>query len=448
MHEPAALPPERVRAVCSSPVLVRALMTVYSNLRPLSGSRYLLPLSATDQVRSQTLTSFDEALRRVVALAQPVGVETVPFADAEGRVLSAPLRARSSMPPWDVSAMDGYAVRDEDLATQPAVLPVAGEVAAGDEPRSELPQGAAFRILTGAPVPHGATRVVIQENVCRRGDHIEIMTPVGPRRNIRARASDFEKGDVLAPAGQIMGWRAMTTAAAADRCEVEVFCRPRLVILATGDELAPPGEAHCRPGAIPESISYGIVAFARAYGCEIIRAERIPDDLGHLARSAEKAVRDADLVIVIGGASVGDRDFSRRILGETPDYVFSGVAIKPGKPVWLARRSDKLILGLPGNPTSALVTARLFLAPLLAGLGGRNADDATAFRTWRLGGELSASGDRESFVLARACTEAAIPLDDQSSAGQRALAGADLLIRLPPHSRAFASGDEVQALCF
>ena len=448
MHETAALSPERVRAVCSSPVLVRATMTAYSNLRPLSGSRYLLPLSVTDQVRSQALTSFDEALRRVVALAQPLGVETVPFAEAEGRVLSAPLMARSSMPPWDISAMDGYAVRDEDLTTPPAILPVAGEAAAGDEPRSELPLGAAFRILTGAPVPHGATRVVIQENVCRRGNHIEIKTPVGLRRNIRARASDFEKGDVLAPAGQTMGWRVMTTAAAADRGEVEVFRRPRIVILATGDELASPGQAHCRPGAIPESISYGIAAFARTHGCEIIRAEHIPDDLKHLARSAEKAVRDADLVIVIGGASVGDRDFSRRILGETPDYVFSGVAIKPGKPVWLARRSDKLILGLPGNPTSALVTARLFLAPLLAGLGGRNVDDATAFRSWRLGGELSASGDRESFVLARACAEAAIPLDDQSSAGQRALAGADLLIRLPPHSRAFASGDEVQALCF
>lgn len=448
MHETAALPPERVRAVCSSPVLVRATMTAYSNLRPLSGSRHVLPRSPTDQVRSPALTSFDEALRRVVTLAQPLGVETVPFAEAEGRVLSAPLMARSSMPPWDISAMDGYAVRDEDLTTLPAILPVAGEAAAGDEPRSELPLGAAFRILTGAPVPHGATRVVIQENVCRRGNHIEIMTPVGLRRNIRARASDFEKGDVLAPAGQTMGWRVMTTAAAADRGEVEVFRRPRIVILATGDELAPPGQAHCRLGAIPESISYGIAAFARTHGCEIIRAEHIRDDLGHLARSAEKAARDADLVIVIGGASVGDRDFSRRILGETPDYVFSGVAIKPGKPVWLARRSDRLILGLPGNPTSALVTARLFLAPLLAGLGGRNADDATAFRSWRLGGGLSASGDRESFVLARACAEAAIPLDDQSSAGQRALAGADLLIRLPPHSRAFASGDEVQALCF
>lgn len=394
------------------------------------------------------MISFDEALRKVLEAAVPLGTQSVPLAEAEGRVVAGPVAARLSMPRYDVSAMDGYAVREADLGAVPFTLQVRGESAAGSPPGGKLAPGTAIRIFTGAPVPAGADRVIVQENVEREGDLARFVRPHGSARHIRAAGSDFREGELLVPAGRTLDWRALTAAAAADQALLTVYRRPRVAVLATGDELATPGQARDIPGAIPESVSYGIAAFVSEAGGELVWRKRSPDDPRQLEIVAAEALSAADLVIVIGGASVGDRDHSRSMFAGKPDYIFPKVAIKPGKPVWFARVGGRLVLGLPGNPTSALVTARLFLAPLLAGLGGRDAAASVVFETWRLAAALPAAGDRETFVRARICGDGALPLVHQDSSSQAALLQADLLLRQMPGTQDLQPGDEVPALRF
>lgn len=394
------------------------------------------------------MITFDGALARLIAVAQPLGTETVPFAAAAGRVLARGVTARFSMPRSDVSSMDGYAIRAADWGTIPFSLPIAGEQAAGSPPGRVLPAGTAFRIFTGASLPAGAERVIVQENAVHEGDRVTFVNPHGPDRFIRPAGSDFMAGDELVPAGTRLGWRALTSAAAADQGELVVWSRPRVVILATGDELAAPGKAHLRPGAIPDSISPGVAAFVAMWGGVVIGSERLPDAREVMAASAAHALQDADLVVMIGGASVGDRDHSRNIFGAVPDYVFPKVAIKPGKPVWLARVSGRLVLGLPGNPTSALVTARLFLAPLLVGLGGGDASTAVAFERGKCLGPLPACGDREVFQRARRTEKGLLPVESGDSGNQRWLATADALIRRPKDADAEPAESMVTFLAF
>lgn len=394
------------------------------------------------------MISFDEALSRVIAVAQPLGVEPAPFAEASGRVLAEAVTARFAMPRTDVSAMDGYAVRESDLSDAPFSLPIAGEAAAGAPPGQVLPDRSAFRIFTGAPVPQGADRVIVQENAERDGDRVTFIRPHGAGRNIRSAGSDFAAGEALVPPGVRLDWRALTTAAAADRGELVVYRQPRVVILATGDELAAPGDANERPGAVPESVSPGIAAFVILQGGHLLRAERLPDTPDVMADAAARALADADLVIMIGGASVGDRDFSRSAFGEYSEYVFPKVAIKPGKPVWLAKVGGRLVMGLPGNPTSALVTARLFLAPLLVGLGGGEAASVVRFETGLCADALPACGDRETFLRARRTAGGLLLADSQDSGSQRSLAASDTLIRRLPGAPAAPAGAKVACLNF
>ncbi|MHA6288147.1 molybdopterin molybdotransferase MoeA [Maricaulis sp. CAU 1757] len=394
------------------------------------------------------MIDFDTALARVIALAKPLGLETIAFSEAAGRVLAAPVTARFAMPRSDVSAMDGYAVRDADLGDLPLELPVSGESAAGSVPGQVLPAATAFRIFTGAPVPGGADRVIVQENAERHGDVVRFVRPHGAGRHIRRAGSDFAAGDSLLEAGVRLDWRALTTAAAADRAELVVYRRPRVAIIATGDELASPGEAHLRPGAIPESVSPGIAALVSAHGGIIAHCERVPDDPDRHATAATQALEGADILIMIGGASVGDRDFSRSVLGSKPDYVFPKVAMKPGKPIWLARTGQRLVLGLPGNPTSALVTARMFLAPLLTGLGGGDAAGSVKFETGVCADGLPACGDRETFLRARRTDVGLVLAGSQDSSSQLSLAASDALIRRTPGARAEAAGAAVSYVCF
>lgn len=394
------------------------------------------------------MISFEEALSRVQAVAKPLGEEKIAFEWAEGRVLAAPVSARFAMPRSDVSAMDGYALGEDDLSEAPFSLTVSGESAAGSAPGQKLLPGTAFRIFTGAPIPEGATCVIVQENTERDGDTLRIVRPFGPGRHIRKAGSDFRAGDVLVPAGRVLDWKTLTAAAAGDRGEVTVFRQPRVVILATGDELAAPGQAEARPGAIPESVSFGIAAFVSGAGGQVLRRERLPDDPDTLAAAAAKALVDADIIVMIGGASVGDRDFSRSVFGADPDYIFPKVAIKPGKPVWLANVAGKFVMGLPGNPTSALVTARLFLKPLLDGLGGREPKDSVVFERCRLAADLAETGGRETFVRAAITAEGARPLTSQDSSSQSALSLAELLIRRSAHAPAAKVGEVVEALRF
>ena len=396
------------------------------------------------------MISFDEATERLQALARPLGPEPVALANAHGRVLAEPVLAMVDAPPADVSSMDGYAVREADLAALPVTLPVAFENAAGVADAGSLPEGACARIFTGAPLPDGADRVVMQEEVERSGDAATFAAPHSSARFVRKRSSDFSRGDALLPAGTVLGPRQLVAAAAADHAQVLCWRRPSVALLSTGDELAEPGEARATPGAIPESLSAGLAAFVKEWGGLPSPVERLGDDLPALESAAARAVADHDLVVVTGGASVGERDFAKAMFAPLGlDLAFGKVAIKPGKPVWLGRVGNTLVLGLPGNPTSAMVTARLFFAPLLAGMTGRPFAAACNWGSHSLAAPLPACGSRETFVRARLDAEGkARPFGNQDSGLQHALASADLLIRRAAAAPALAVGDKVPTLTF
>ncbi|WP_395623194.1 molybdopterin molybdotransferase MoeA [Sphingomonas daechungensis] len=394
------------------------------------------------------MISFDEALERVRGAARPLGTEIVAIGVAAGRVLAAPVIASISSPRRDASAMDGYAVREADLSTLPARLRIVGESFAGGGWNGAVGSGECVRIFTGAPVPEGADRVVIQENVRRDGD-VAVIEETSDARHVRERGIDFEKGEQLLPAGRLLDKRAIVAAAAADLAQVDVHSRPSVVILGTGDELTEPGTAKERTDAIPESVSLGIAALMTDWGASVAGRERLRDDLPSMEEAAARAVESADLVIVTGGASVGEKDFAKTMFEPLGlKLIFSKVAIKPGKPVWLGRVGTTLVLGLPGNPTSALVTGRLFLAPLLAGLSGRAPDEALKWRAASLSAPLKECGPRETFHRARWKGSTVEILGFQDSSAQQALAEADVLVRQLADSPAVPAGSEIEVLDF
>lgn len=394
------------------------------------------------------MINFDEAIALIEAEVSSLGTNQVALGDAAGQVLAAPLMARSAAPRVAVSAMDGYAV--VDASTRPGQsLRVIGESRAGAGYSGTVGTGEAVRIFTGAPVPDGADRCIVQEHAERDGETVRFTEGYGPGWHVRKAGSDFGAGDVLLAAGEKLGARAMVTAAAADVATLSVYQRPRVAIIGTGDELAPPGEAHLRNDAIPESVTFGVAAMAREFGATIVSRASVTDELPALESAAGAALEMADLVIVTGGASVGERDFAKPMF--TPhglDLRFEKVAIKPGKPGWLGRAGGKWVLGLPGNPTSAMVTARLFLQPLLARLQGRSAHDALQWRRMPLAAPHGTTGNRETFVRARWDLDGLVPLSNQDSGSQSALTHADWLIRCPAGQLARSPGDVVSALLF
>lgn len=375
------------------------------------------------------MIGYDEALAIVCREARPVGSETVPTGKAHRRILAEPVAAAVDAPAADISAMDGFAIREEDAAVGRS-LAVVGQSFPGAPFDGEVPHGSCVRIFTGAAIPRGLDRVVIQENVRREGDSA-VIQELSASRHVRGKASDFRTGDILLEAGRELDARALVAAAGADQAQLTVWRRPKLALLGTGDELTEAGRARDSGGRlIPESLSVGVAALAEDYGGETISSSRVPDNLEAMQAAAAKAVEVADLVVLTGGASVGEKDFAKRAFDLLDlELFFSKVAIKPGKPVWFGRARGTLVMGLPGNPTSAMVTARLLLAPLVAGLAGRDALTAAEWRKAVLDGELGSVGDRETFVRARWSGRKVAPMTNQDSGSQKTLADADVLIR-------------------
>lgn len=393
------------------------------------------------------MISFDAATSLIAALARPLPSERISLDQADGRVLAAPVVARWPSPKAAVSAMDGYAVREADLAAGPVRLAVLGAAYAGHGYDGTLASGGCVRIFTGAAVPPGTDRVVMQEAVGVEGDVAVFSGVPCGGRHVRAAGCDFQAGDELVGAGLPLTPQRLIAAAAADLAEVEVTARPKVILLSTGDELHEPGCAVRGTGSIPESVSFGLAALVRAWGGEVIGRRRIGDELPRLQAAAGEALTVADLVVVTGGASVGQRDYAKAMFAPFGlECVFAKLAIKPGKPVWLGRAGGKLVIGVPGNPTAALVTARLLLAPLIAGLGGQDPGRALAWHRAPLALALEACGDRETFVRARNLAAGVAPLANQDSSSQKTLALADVLIRCRPGEGAAAAGNWVEVL--
>lgn len=392
------------------------------------------------------MIGFDAAQALLAEAVAPLDSEAVPLATAAGRVLAEAVHAALPSPRHDVSAMDGFALREADAALG-ARLRQIGESYAGGPPPPPVGPGEAVRIFTGAPMPSGADLVIMQENCDAADGFVTIARVFGPGRHVRRQGSDFAAGDLLLAAGRRLDAQAMVALAGADRAEALVYRRPRLSLIATGDELAPPGSAAANPQAIPESVSFGVAAMAAQYGAELAARFTGADDLPALERIAAAALEPADLVVVTGGASVGARDFAKAMFApHALDLLFAKVAIRPGKPIWLGRTDGRWVLGLPGNPTSAMVTARLFLAPLLAALQGQAPGAALEWIDLPLAAPLGPTGDRETFVRAAWTAAGLSPLANQDSGSQAALAGAGWLLRCAAVSPAREAGGTVPAL--
>jgi molybdopterin molybdotransferase len=388
---------------------------------------------------------FDGALAILAAHARPLGKESVSLADAGGRYLAAPVLARIDAPRRDCAAMDGYAVRDADLEGGTIILRSRGTSYAGAAEPGAISAGETWRVMTGAPVPHGSDRVVIIEHCRHRGELVALdALPLG-KPHVRKAGSDFLAGDELLAAGTRMTPARMVVAAAADRAEVEVWRTPRVLLVATGDEIVAPGCASRMRSAIPDSLSLAIEQLCTSTGAEVVASLRLPDNEQAIAEAQQEAL--ADVVVVIGGASRGDRDFGRSTFVSLGlDVAFADVAMKPGKPVWYGRLAQTHVLGLPGNPTAALTVARLFLSPLLAGLSGGAISDALPWQLRRATRSMPANGPREAFLCASLSCEGAAICDRQDASGQAALALADCLVRRPANAPAVAADSLVPVL--
>jgi molybdopterin molybdotransferase len=395
------------------------------------------------------LLAVADALARVLEGAAPTQAETVGLIDARGRVLAAAVTARRTQPPFDSSAMDGYAVRAQDLAKTPAALTVVGESQAGRRYDGALGSGQAVRIFTGAPVPDGADTIVIQEYTERDGDKVIVREGATTGANIRTAGGDFRQGETLLGPGHLLDAGAITLAAAAGHAALSVRRKPRVTILATGDELVEPG-GEPGPDQIVSSNSYGLAALvARAGGTAQLLG--IAADTREDLAAKISAASGAAIFVTIGGASVGDCDLVRPTLeasGMTLD--FWKVAIRPGKPMLFGRMAATRVLGLPGNPVSCLVAARVFLVPLIHRLLGR-ADSPTRETMALLAADLPANGPRQHYMLAKldwasAQSPRVTALAKQDSARITGLVAADALIVRAPDAPPARQGDSVRVL--
>lgn len=396
------------------------------------------------------MISVEEARARILAAMTPTPAESVMLTEAAGRVLASDSKARRTQPPADLSAMDGFAVRSADVKQAPAELAVIGEAPAGRSFEGALGKGQTVRIFTGGPLPEGADSIVIQENTeSLTGGRIRVLEPAAPGRHIRKAGIDFSTCETVLEAGTRLAPRHIMLAASADLPWLEVHRRPRVAMLATGDELVRAGEP--RPdGAIVQSITPALAAFVQARGGAPFDLGIARDETDSLQRMAQGA-EGADLLVTVGGASVGDYDLVKSGLGEIGLVLdFWKIAQRPGKPLIFGRMGKTPVIGLPGNPVSALVCALLYLGPAVEVLSGMPPSPPRPV-AGRLAAPLGANGPRESYLNARIedwrAGEPILRVDSmQDSSVQSALAHADALVIRPPHAPAAEADAAVRAL--
>ncbi|WP_068303146.1 gephyrin-like molybdotransferase Glp [Pararhodobacter sp. CCB-MM2] len=387
----------------------------------------------------------DEALSLCLDLVTPgARVETVALAQAAGRVLAAPARARRAQPPFRSSAMDGYALRDAELAIG-AAFTVVGEAAAGHGWDGTVQPGQAVRIFTGAPVPEGADHVVIQEDVARDGDIISIQPNLGQGPNIRPAGGDFDEGFTLTPP-RVLNARDLALLAAMNVPHVTVRARPRVALLATGDELVMPGEDPTRDQIIASN-TFALKAMVDAAGGEGLILPIAPDRRDAL-EIAMGEMAQSDIAVTIGGASVGDYDLVGQV-GEALGMrrAFYKIAMRPGKPLIAGQLGGVPYLGLPGNPVSAVVTGHLFLLPMVRRWLGLPSV-APLRQQAVLGEDVGPTGPRTHYMRARLVDGVVTPFPSQDSALLGVLADADCLLERPLGDGPRKAGDSVSVLPF
>jgi molybdopterin molybdotransferase len=392
-----------------------------------------------------------DALAAILSRAEPLSEEMVALDAAYHRVLARDVAARRTQPPQAMSAMDGYAVRAADAADPSVRLKMIGEVAAGRPFERKVGAGEAVRIFTGGVIPDGADAVIIQEDTATDGDDLTITEAAAPGRHIRAAGVDFREGDVLLRRGRRLTDRDLSLAAGMNYPELAVHRRPKVAVLATGDELVMPGSTP-GPGQIVYSNGYGIRALARTEGAEVVDLGIAADTVAATTQGIRRARElDADILITMGGASVGDHDLVKQSLeAEGTAMAFWRIAMRPGKPMMHGRLGAMRVIGLPGNPVSSYVCGFLFLVPLIRALSGRDTIHHVR-ESAVLGRDLAANDHREDYLRARLearedGTLIAVPVNQQDSSLLGNLAAARALVIRPPLAPAATSGARCELL--
>lgn len=398
-----------------------------------------------------SLMPVSEAMERLLEGVEALGEEMVPLADANGRFLASPLVSRRTQPPFAASAMDGYAIRHADTAAGRLELDVIGDAPAGHGFKGRVEPGQTVRIFTGAPLPEGTDTILIQEDATRNGNRITVNEVPGLAAYVRSAGLDFSAGETLLVPPLQIGYRQLALAAAMNHAELPVIRKPRVAILATGDELVRPG-AEPGPDQIIASNHAGIAALVEDCGAEPLDLGISRDEPAELAMHVRKAIEaDADILVTLGGASVGDHDLVQEVLGqEGMDLAFWRIAMRPGKPLMAGRLGRTRVLGLPGNPVSSLVCGLLFLKPLMAKMLGTEAaspDHSHAV----LSADLPENDRRQDYVratLSRAEDDTLVvtPFARQDSSMLNLLAKSGALIVRPPHAPAEKAGATVPVL--
>ena len=398
------------------------------------------------------MISVQEALDNITGSIDLLAAEQVGITDALGRVLAEDISARLTQPPVAVSSMDGYAVRSADMLTTPSGLELIGESAAGSRFDGAVGRGQTARIFTGAPLPEGADAVIMQEDTQTDGDVTITFNEVAfPGKFVRPAGLDFKQGQVLLKAGKRLTARDLGLAASMNVPWLMVRRQPRVAYIATGNEIVMPGDT-VRQDQIVSSNSIALGAFIRAQG-------GVPVDLGIALDNVDSlkqrllGARGADMLVTIGGASVGDYDLVRSVLGDNDlDLTFYKVAMRPGKPLIFGKMGDTPVLGLPGNSVSASITSMIFLKPALSVMQGTWQQQST-FETAVLGCDLAENDLRQEYLRATLEVDqsgelTATPFDKQDSAMMARLAAADCLVMRPPHAAAMKRGERVKIIRF
>jgi molybdopterin molybdotransferase len=386
------------------------------------------------------MISVEEALAQLFALVRTQPTELCPIAQAAGRVLAEPIKAKLTQPPFASSSMDGYALNsvEADLHAQFVVV---GESAAGHGFIGKLGAGQAVRIFTGAPVPEGADMVAIQEEVERRGKLITLLTEYKGKSNIRPAGQDFMTGDEMSAPRQLTA-SDIALAASMNHAELPVYKRPVVALVSTGDELVQPGETPAQDQIIASN-TYGLKALLDANGAEA-RILPIARDTRASLETVFALCEGADLIVTIGGASVGDHDIVADVAaGLGLEQSFYKVAMRPGKPLMAGRMGRAVMIGLPGNPVSAMVCGHVFLLPFLRAMTGLKAAPSQRF-TATLSKPLDANGPREHYMRARVENGRIAAETRQDSALLSVLAKANALLIRPPHDSARGVDETVE----
>jgi len=395
------------------------------------------------------MLSVKEARTRILATITPMPTEQIGLSNGLGRVLAEDIASRRTQPPTAVSAMDGYAVRAQDVSTVPVTLKISGHAPAGGSHDDVLGAGEAVRIFTGGPVPDGADAIVIQENTDSDGITVTVKESSPAGHYIRPAGLDFRTGEVILRAGDALTARNVGMAAAMNTPWLSVHRKPRIAILATGNEIVMPGDP-IGPNQIVSSNSLALAAMIEASGAEPILLGIAPDERNELSAMAA-AAHGADMLVTTGGASVGDHDLIQSVLGDNGLEVdFWKIAMRPGKPLIFGDIKGTPLLGLPGNPVSTLVCGIIFLIPALQKMLGQS-ERETSLETAILAVDLAQNDQREDYLRARLSyddsgTRMATPFSKQDSSMLSRLVQADCLLVRPPNAPAAKTGSAVEIL--